>query len=100
MLGLGRLGDILIAITTSRRSPNILNALRAARANGIATVGFTGKTGGDLAALCELCPRAPSHATPLIQQLHMTAGHILCTLAEERLFPRIEAAPGLSDAAR
>jgi len=88
VLGLGRPGDVLIAISTSGRSPNILHALRAARASGLVAIGLTGRGGGDMPALCDLCLRAPSDLTPLIQQLHITAGHILCGLVEERLFPR------------
>ncbi|HEX2151043.1 MAG TPA: D-sedoheptulose 7-phosphate isomerase [Stellaceae bacterium] len=88
VLGLGQPGDVLIAISTSGRSPNILRALRAARRSGLAAIGFTGRGGGDMPALCDLCLRAPSDSTPLIQQLHITAGHILCGLVEARLFPR------------
>ena len=78
VLGLGRAGDMLIAISTSGRSPNILRAIAAAREIGIVTVGFTGKTGGDMTAQCDLCLRAPSESTPLIQQIHITAGHVIC----------------------
>ena len=88
VLGLGRPGDVLIAISTSGRSPNILRALRAARRSGLAAIGFTGRAGGEMPALCDLCLRAPSDATPLIQQLHIMAGHIICGLVEARLFPR------------
>ena len=88
VLGLGRPGDVLIAISTSGRSPNILHALRAARQSGLTAIGFTGSNGGDMPALCDLCLRAPSNSTPLIQQLHITAGHIVCGLVEARLFPR------------
>jgi D-sedoheptulose 7-phosphate isomerase len=88
ILGLGGRGDVLIAISTSGRSPNILRAIAAARRKELAVVGFTGKSGGEMAALCDVCLRAPSDATPLIQQLHITAGHIICGLVEERLFPR------------
>jgi D-sedoheptulose 7-phosphate isomerase len=92
--GLGRRGDVLIAISTSGRSPNILRALDAARAGGIVAIGFTGREGGEMPARCDLCLRAPADSTPLIQQLHITAGHIVCGLVEERLFPR-----GLAEAA-
>jgi D-sedoheptulose 7-phosphate isomerase len=88
VLGLGRQGDVLIAISTSGRSPNILRALRAARRRGLVAIGFTGSKGGDMPALCDLCLLAPSDSTPLIQQLHITAGHIICGLVEARLFPR------------
>ena len=96
VLGLGRPGDVLIAISTSGRSPNILRALRAARQHGLVAIGFTGSGGGDMPALCDLCLRAPSDSTPLIQQLHITAGHIVCGLVEARLFPRA----GVSAAAK
>jgi D-sedoheptulose 7-phosphate isomerase len=88
ILGLGRAGDVFIAISTSGRSPNILRAIEAARERGIITVGFTGRTGGEMPLGCDLCLRAPSDSTPLIQQVHITAGHIICGLVEERLFPR------------
>ena len=89
ILGLGCPGDVLIVISTSGRSPNILKAIGAAREKRVTVVGFTGRTGGEMAALCDLCLHAPSDSTPLIQQIHITAGHIICGLVEERLFPRI-----------
>jgi D-sedoheptulose 7-phosphate isomerase len=88
ILGLGRAGDVFIAISTSGRSPNILRAIDAARQKQLAVVGFTGRTGGEMASRCDLCLRAPSDSTQLIQQIHITAGHIICGLVEERLFPR------------
>jgi len=90
VLGLGRAGDVLIAISTSGRSPNILRAIAAAREIGVVTVGFTGKSGGDMAAQCDLCLRAPAQSTSLIQQIHIIAGHVICGLVEERLFPRTD----------
>jgi D-sedoheptulose 7-phosphate isomerase len=86
--GLGRPGDVFIGISTSGRSKNILRAIAAARANALLTVGFTGRSGGDMAGECDLCLRAPSDSTPLIQQIHITVGHIICGLIEEALFPR------------
>ena len=88
ILGLGCPGDVFIAISTSGRSPNILRAIDAARERRIVTVGFTGRTGGEMPSRCDMCLRAPSDSTPLIQQIHITAGHIICGLVEERLFPR------------
>jgi D-sedoheptulose 7-phosphate isomerase len=88
ILGLGSPGDVFIAISTSGRSPNILRAIDAAREKRIVTIGFTGKTGGEMVLCCDLCLRAPSDSTQLIQQIHITAGHIICGLVEERLFPR------------
>jgi D-sedoheptulose 7-phosphate isomerase len=88
ILGLGTAGDVFIAISTSGRSPNILRAIDAARHKGLAVVGFTGRTGGEMRERCDLCLCAPSDSTQLIQQIHITAGHIVCGLVEERLFPR------------
>jgi D-sedoheptulose 7-phosphate isomerase len=99
VLGLGRPGDVLIAISTSGRSPNILRAIAAARGTGLVTIGFTGDGGGEMASCCDLCLHAPSGSTPLIQQIHITAGHIVCGLVEERLFPRSEAPQPMAAAA-
>ena len=96
--GLGRPGDVLIAISTSGRSPNILNALKAARAGNLVAIGFTGKSGGEMAAHCDLSLHAPAESTPLIQQLHITVGHIVCGLVEERLFPRASVPPAMEAA--
>lgn len=85
----GVAGDVLIAISTSGRSPNILHALKAARAKGMLTVGFTGQ-GGAMPELCDHCLRVPSSATPRIQEGHITLGHTLCWLIERRMFPRPE----------
>ena len=88
ILGLGCPGDVFIAISTSGRSPNILRAIEAARLRQMVIVGMTGRTGGEMRSRCDLCLHAPSDSTPLIQQIHITAGHIICGLVEERLFPR------------
>ena len=88
ILGLGCPGDVLIVISTSGRSSNILRAIDAAREKRMIIVGLTGSTGGEMASHCDICLRAPSDLTPLIQQIHITAGHIICELVEERLFPR------------
>jgi D-sedoheptulose 7-phosphate isomerase len=85
---LGRPGDVLFALSTSGRSPNILAALRAARAGQIATIGFTGATGGDMPALCDICLRVPSEATPFIQEGHEVLGHAICAMVEAAMFPR------------
>jgi D-sedoheptulose 7-phosphate isomerase len=88
ILGLGAAGDVFVAISTSGRSPNILRAIDAARGKGLAVVGLTGRSGGEMAGRCDLCLHAPSDSTPLIQQVHIIAGHIICGLVEGRLFPR------------
>ena len=84
--GLGRQGDVLIAISTSGRSPNILAALQAARAIGVTTVGFSGAGERDMRAFCDHYLAAPANETPLIQQIHIVAAHAICGLVERNLF--------------
>jgi D-sedoheptulose 7-phosphate isomerase len=85
---IGHAGDILFAISTSGRSPNILNAVRVAREKGLVTVGLTGRSGGELSGLCDHCLRTPSDLTPRIQEGHITIGHTICHLIEQQLFPK------------
>lgn len=85
---LGRAGDMLLALSTSGRSPNVLEALRAARARGMGTIGFTGEAGEAMAGLCDICIRVPSASTPRIQEGHAALGHALCAAVEAALFPR------------
>lgn len=80
---LGRKGDLLIGISTSGSSANVLAAVEAAKGMGIGTVGFTGRKGGKLKGAAEVCFCAPSDETPRIQELHITVGHIACEIAEE-----------------
>jgi D-sedoheptulose 7-phosphate isomerase len=84
--GLGREGDVLIAISTSGRSPNILAAVEAARIMGIYTVAFTGNGDCPLSGSCDHVLRVPSVITPLIQQVYMVAAHSICELVENALF--------------
>lgn len=88
---LGRPGDVFLGISTSGNSPNVLRALESARAMGVATFGFTGHGGGKMVALCDRILCAPSTWTPIIQQIHITAAHIVCALVERAMFP--ETAP-------
>jgi D-sedoheptulose 7-phosphate isomerase len=85
---LGTAGDMLLALSTSGRSPNVLEALRAARARGMGTIGFTGQAGEAMAGLCDICIRVPSASTPRIQEGHAVLGHALCAAVEAALFPR------------
>ena len=82
VIGLGRRGDVFLAISTSGNSPNIVAALNAARAGGLATLGLTGADGGRIAASCDHLLRVPSAMTAIIQQVHITAAHILCAKVE------------------
>jgi len=79
-------GDIVIGISTSGRSPSILEGIRAARLKGARTIGMTGLGGEPLRRAVDLCLTAPSHKTPRIQEVHITMGHIICELVENRLF--------------
>lgn len=88
VLALGQPGDILLAISTSGKSPSILAAMHAGRERKMVVIAFTGRTGGHMPPLADLTLHAPSDSTPLIQQIHITAAHIVCGLVEERLFPR------------
>jgi D-sedoheptulose 7-phosphate isomerase len=84
--GLGRKGDVFVGISTSGRSKNILAALEAARALGVVTVGFGGEGGGDMVPLCDHLLAVPSRRTPMIQQIHIVAAHIVCGIVENSLF--------------
>lgn len=84
--GLGRRGDVFLAISTSGRSPNVLAAVRAAREMGITTVGFTGAGGEPLRALCDTCLTVASDETALIQQVHLVAAHAICGIIESAIF--------------
>ncbi len=83
--GLGRAGDVLFGITTSGRSPNVLRALETARGIGIVTVGLLGGDGGPAKALCDHPLIVPSTVTARIQEAHITLGHVVLELLEDRL---------------
>lgn len=83
--GLGRPGDVFLAISTSGRSPNILSAIKAARDAGLVTVGFSGTEGGEMRGLCRYFLAAPSRETAIVQQIHMVAGHAICALVERAM---------------
>jgi D-sedoheptulose 7-phosphate isomerase len=83
--GLGRRGDVLLALSTSGRSANILAALKTAGQQGLVTVGFTGSKGTGMAASCDHLLVAPSDDTALVQQIHMTFAHGICEVIERAL---------------
>ncbi len=83
---IGRPGDVLIAISTSGKSPNILKALETARARKMSTIGFTGKFSSFFSERCDLILNIPSMETPKIQECHIMMGHIICALIEEEIF--------------
>jgi D-sedoheptulose 7-phosphate isomerase len=88
VLAIGRRGDVFLAISTSGKSRNILRALEAARNMGVTTLGFTGGDAGEMRSLCDCLLIAPSVKTALIQQIHITAAHVVCGLVERALFPQ------------
>jgi D-sedoheptulose 7-phosphate isomerase len=80
-----RPGDVFLAITTSGNSQNILRAIEAARKSKTAVIGLTGESGGQMRGACDLCLCVPSKSTARIQEMHITIGHAICQLLEERL---------------
>jgi D-sedoheptulose 7-phosphate isomerase len=88
---LGAPGDALIAFSTSGKSPNVLAALRAAREKSMYSVGLSGPEGGDMEALCDIVLRVPHPSTPLIQEVHISAGHLICALVDHFLFENVMA---------
>ena len=83
--GLGRRGDVLLALSTSGKSPNIVAALRIARERELVTAGFTGSNGGNLRALCDHLLVAPADDTPVIQQIHLAVAHGICDEIEQSM---------------
>lgn len=82
----GRQGDVLVAISTSGNSSNVLKAVEKARSIGMKVVGMTGDNGGKMKGLCDHLLNAPSSNTPRIQECHILMGHIICELTEKGLF--------------
>lgn len=85
--GLGMNGDVLIGLSTSGNSGNIVKAFEKAREKGVITIGFTGTTGGRMKEVSDYLFNVPSTDTPRIQESHILIGHIICQLVEEKLFP-------------
>ena len=84
----GKKGDILIGISTSGDSLNVINALRKAKEKEMLTIGFTGSNGGGMNTVCDIIIKIPSDDTPRIQEAHILIGHIICQLIEEEMFVR------------
>jgi len=84
--GLGVNGDVLIGLSTSGNSGNIIKAFEIAKEKNIITIGFTGDSGGKMKDLCDYLFNVPSKITPRIQESHILIGHIICELVEEKLF--------------
>lgn len=84
--GMGKKGDILVGLSTSGNSANIVKAFEVCRGKGIQTIGFTGENGGKMKDLSDRLINVPSTNTPRIQEMHITVGHIVCELVEAELF--------------
>lgn len=84
----GRAGDVLIGISTSGNSANVVNAIEEAKRLGLHTVALSGEKGGKLADVCDICIQIPSSNTARIQESHILIGHILCEIIESEMFPQ------------
>ena len=84
--GTGKEGDVLVGISTSGNSANILNAFAVAKQKGIFVIAMTGETGGKMKDYANILLNFPSKDTPRIQELHILAGHIICEMVEEKIF--------------
>lgn len=84
--GIGFKGDVLIGLSTSGNSKNIVEAFKVSKEKGMVTIGLTGETGGSMKSLSDHLINIPSTDTPRIQECHMLLGHIICQLVEEKLF--------------
>ncbi len=85
----GKKGDVLLAISTSGNSKNVINALITAREKGLHTVGFVGNSIGEFDDYCDVLIKVPSNDTPRIQEGHILLGHTICQLVEEEIFPDV-----------
>jgi D-sedoheptulose 7-phosphate isomerase len=85
---MGREGDILVGISTSGNSTNVIKALEVANELGMITVGMTGETGGKMKDVSKFLLNIPSKDTPRIQECHILLGHILCEIVEANVFPK------------
>jgi len=86
--GYGNPGDILIGMSTSGNSQNVIDAFIVAKAKGLITIGFTGKTGGKLKDLCDILINVPEIRTAYVQELHLPVYHALCLLVEDHFFAK------------
>jgi D-sedoheptulose 7-phosphate isomerase len=87
--GIGQKGDVLVGLSTSGNSENIVKAFEAARDKEIITIGFTGESGGKMKTISDYLLNVPSKDTPRIQESHILLGHIICQLVEEKYFKSV-----------
>jgi D-sedoheptulose 7-phosphate isomerase len=86
---LGRSGDILVGLSTSGTSTNVIRAMREARRSNIVTVGLAGQSGAEMASVSDFLVTVPSNDTPVIQEIHIAAGHMMCYLVDHFLFEAV-----------
>lgn len=86
----GKEGDVLVGISTSGNSENVLRAMKKAKEKGMVTIGMTGATGGKMAEYSDFLLAVPSNDTPRIQEVHILLGHIICEIVEEKLFGHLK----------
>src|SRR5678809_265951 len=86
--GIGEQGEVLVGLSTSGNSPNILKAFKTAKKKEMIKIGYTGKSGGEMRPLCDHLINIPSTNTPRIQESHIMVGHIICQLVEEKYFAK------------
>jgi D-sedoheptulose 7-phosphate isomerase len=84
----GKPGDVLIGLSTSGNSENVIRAFRKAKEMNVITIAFTGATGGNIAGVADFVVRVPSADTPRIQESHILLGHVLCEFIESKMYPR------------
>jgi D-sedoheptulose 7-phosphate isomerase len=84
--GIGKPGDVLVGLSTSGNSKNIVEAFKTAKIKNMITIGFTGESGGIMKNMSDYLLNVPSNDTPRIQESHIMLGHIICQLVEEKYF--------------
>ena len=86
VIGYGNSGDVLIGISTSGNSQNVLDAIITAKAKGLNVIGLTGETGGRMKPLCDILINVPASRTSFVQELHLPVYHVLCQILEDHFF--------------
>ncbi len=86
IIGLGKKGDVLIGLSTSGNSQNVVDAITVAKAKGLITIGFTGETGGKMKDLCDVLINVPERRTAYVQELHLPVYHAICMMVENHFF--------------
>jgi len=86
VFGYGRKNDVLLGLSTSGNSTNIINAFKVAKTIGMKTIGMTGEDGGEMKSICDVTIKAPGTITPAIQESHLPIYHVLCSMLEEEFF--------------